>query len=156
MQPAQNLRALFLRRAPETGERVLGCHDSVPRILFIGQRDAADHFAVGRVDDVHDLAAVGFNKRAIDLVSRDSVHACFSLCEDLVHKNFLSGVQAASLLGSAGAFRCVASFFWALKTRHWTVPIGLAVAAAISWYSHSSTKRKISASRSRDSKNVIQ
>ena len=48
----------------------------------------------------------------------------------------------------------MASFFLALKTRHWTVPIGIAFAAAISWYSHSSTKRKVSASRSFDSRNA--
>src|SRR5579863_8643836 len=64
-------------------------------------------------------------------------------------------VQAASLVGRLGAFRCVDSFFLALNTRHWTVPIGIDFAAAISWYSHSSTKRKVNASRSRDSRNDI-
>ena len=34
MQPPQNLRALFLRRPPETGERALGSGDAVPRVLL--------------------------------------------------------------------------------------------------------------------------
>jgi hypothetical protein len=43
------------------------------------------------------------------------------------------------------------AFSWGLNTRHWTVPIGIVFAGAISWYSHPSTKRKVSTSRSFDS-----
>ena len=47
-------------------------------------------------------------------------------------RNRVIRVQAAFLLESSGAFRYVASFFLALNTRHLTVPIGIAFAAAIS------------------------
>ena len=74
VQPAQDIRALFLSRLAETDERALGSGDSAPRVLLIGQRYAGDHFAVARVDDVHDLAAVGFNEGSIDVVLRDCFH----------------------------------------------------------------------------------
>jgi len=53
-----------------------------PRIFLVGQRDASDDLTVGRTDDVHDLAAMGFNERAIDVVCIDccyrvSLHGCF-------------------------------------------------------------------------------
>src|ERR1700681_738223 len=47
MQPAQSLRALFLRRPAESRERALGSGDTAPRVLLVGQRYAGDHFAVG-------------------------------------------------------------------------------------------------------------
>jgi hypothetical protein len=44
----------------------------------------------------------------------------------------LSDLQAASRLEISRDFRCGANFFLALKTRHWTVPMGMFFAAAIS------------------------
>src|SRR5580704_7396284 len=77
MQPAQNLRALFLGRPAEIRECTLGCCDGTPRILHIGQRDAAYQFAARRTDDVHGLAAVGFDERSIDVVRRDRLDRVF-------------------------------------------------------------------------------
>ncbi len=74
MQPAQNLRALFLGRPAEIHECALGCRDGAPRILYVGQRDAAYQLARRRTDDVHGLAAVGFDERSIDVVLRDCLH----------------------------------------------------------------------------------
>src|SRR5580693_321338 len=74
MQPAQNLRPLFLGRSAETGECVLSCGDGALRVLFIGQRDAADHSTVCRLDDVHDLCTMRFNERPVYVVLRDCVH----------------------------------------------------------------------------------
>jgi hypothetical protein len=65
-------------------------------------------------------------------------------------------IHAARRLAFSRRLRCGASFLFALKTRHWTVPIGMALAAAISWYSHSSMKRSVSASCSRESRKDIQ
>jgi len=33
------------------------CGDGALRIFFVAQRDAGNHFAVGRLDDVYDFAA---------------------------------------------------------------------------------------------------
>ncbi len=71
MQAAQVARALFLCCPAESDECALGRGDGAPRIFLIAQRDAGDHFAVGRLDDVHDFAAVGFNECSIDIVSGD-------------------------------------------------------------------------------------
>src|SRR5579871_215587 len=49
-----------------------------------------------------------------------------------------------------------ASFFLALNTLHCAVPTGTFWAAAISWYSNSSIKRSVNASRSRESRKAIQ
>src|ERR1700722_9133675 len=48
-----------------------------------------------------------------------------------------------------------ASFFFELKTIDCTVPIGIPLAAAISWYSHCSTKRSVITSRSRGFRSPI-
>src|SRR5437879_4286877 len=66
------------------------------------------------------------------------------------------GPQAALPARSSGRFKCAANFFFELKTLHCSVPIGIALAAAISWYSHSSTKRSVITSRSLGSRNAIQ
>ncbi len=60
--------ALFLRRPAESRECALGRGDRAPRILLVAQRDAGDDLTVGRSDDVHDLAAVRFHERSIDVV----------------------------------------------------------------------------------------
>ena len=64
-------------------------------------------------------------------------------------------IQAVACIAGCDA-KCLASFFLELKMRHCTVPIGVPRAAAISWYSHCSTKRKIITSRSPGSRNAIQ
>jgi hypothetical protein len=74
---------------------------------------------------------------------------------DLTRRRSIT-IQAAQRSVLAGRLRIGASFFFALNTRHWTVPIGIALAAAISWYSHSSMKRSVRASRSRESRKDIQ
>jgi hypothetical protein len=51
-------------------ERLSG-GDGVPRVFFIGQGYAGDHLTVGRLDDVLDLAAVGFHECSVDVVLRD-------------------------------------------------------------------------------------
>ena len=73
MQPAQDLHAFFLRRSAVSREGPPGRGDRAPRILFVGQRDAADGFAACRADDVHDLAAMGLNERAVDVVRREGL-----------------------------------------------------------------------------------
>ena len=70
--------------------------------------------------------------------------------------SLFASTHAARRLALSRRFRYGTSFFFALNTRHWTVPIGMALAAAISWYSHSSTKRSVSASCSRESRKDIQ
>src|SRR5260370_13826133 len=77
MQAAQNLRALFLGGPAETGECGLGCGNGAPRIFLVGKRDAADYLTVGRLDYVHDFAAVRFNECPIDVVCGDCSH-CLS------------------------------------------------------------------------------
>src|SRR5580693_7839175 len=74
MQLPQVARALFLRRPAESHECALGRGDRAPRILLVAQRDAAYQLAARRTDDVHGLAAVGFNERSIDVVGGD----CFN------------------------------------------------------------------------------
>src|SRR5580704_7442978 len=71
MQPAQNLHALFLRRPAVSSECAPSRGDRAPGILLVGQRDAAHRFAACRADDVHDLAAMGLDERAVDVVRRD-------------------------------------------------------------------------------------
>jgi hypothetical protein len=71
VQPVQDLRAFFLRGPAECRECVLGRRDRAPRVFFISERDAGDHLAVGRLDDIHDFAAVGFNKSSVDVVRGD-------------------------------------------------------------------------------------
>src|SRR5260370_18840781 len=92
MQLAEVGRAVFLCCPPETGECALSRGNSSPRIFLVSQHDAADQLPVGRLDDVHDLAAMGFNECSIDVVRRDrfnllALHDCFhrvfSLCENL-------------------------------------------------------------------------
>ena len=43
-------------------------------VFEVGQRYATDHLAVGRLDDVHDLAAVGFQECSVDVVLRNCLH----------------------------------------------------------------------------------
>jgi hypothetical protein len=61
MQPAQDLRSFFLRASAEGRERALSRRNGSPCILPIGQRYATDHLGGRRIDEVHHLAAVGFN-----------------------------------------------------------------------------------------------
>ena len=56
------------------------------RVLFVAQRDASDHLAVGRTDDVHDFLAMGLNERTIDVVGGDCLHSA-SLDEDSYGQN---------------------------------------------------------------------
>jgi len=42
-----------------------------PCVFLVSQRDAGDYLTVGRLDDVHDFAAVGFNERSVDVVCGD-------------------------------------------------------------------------------------
>jgi len=74
IQSAQNLCALFLGRAAEGNKCALRCGDCALRVLFIGHGYTGDHLTVGWLDDVHDLAAVGLDKRAIDVVLRKCLH----------------------------------------------------------------------------------
>src|ERR1700680_1507202 len=69
-----NLCPLLLGRRAESSQCALGDGDGVPRIFFIGQGYAGDHFAVGRLDNVHDFAAVAFHECSIDVVFRDCLH----------------------------------------------------------------------------------
>src|SRR4029077_4398159 len=71
MQPAQDRRALFLGRPAKTDERALGCGDGAPRVLLVAQGNAAYQLAARRTDDVHDLAAVGFDESSIDVMCRE-------------------------------------------------------------------------------------
>src|SRR6266481_2277900 len=102
----QMARALFLRCPPETGECALSRSNSASRIFLVSQHDAADHLPVGRLDDVHDLAAMGFNECSIDVVRRDrfnllALHDCFhrvfSLCENL-SQNEVTATRVRELL----------------------------------------------------------
>jgi hypothetical protein len=68
MQALQDFLALILTRPGASRERTLRCSNRAPRILLIDQSEAPYDLTVGRSDNVHDLAAVGFNKRPIDLV----------------------------------------------------------------------------------------
>src|SRR5258707_15521660 len=76
----------------KTCECTLSGGDCAPRIFLVSQRRLGNHLPVGRLDDVHDLAAMGFNECSIDVVRRDrfnllALHDCFhrvfSLCENL-------------------------------------------------------------------------
>src|SRR5580693_8956293 len=80
MQLPQIARALFLRCPAESDECALGRGDGAPGIFLIAQRDAGNHFAVGRLDNVHDFAAVGFNECSIDIVGGDCSNPV-SLCD---------------------------------------------------------------------------
>jgi hypothetical protein len=44
-----------------------------------------DHFAACWIDDVHDLAAVGFNERRINVMRRDFLNCIF--VRDSVHRS---------------------------------------------------------------------
>src|ERR1700733_4742492 len=80
MQLPQVRRALFLRRPAESDECTLGRSDGPSRVFLVAQRDASNHFAVGRLNDVHDFAAVGLNEYSVNIVGGD----CFnriSLCD---------------------------------------------------------------------------
>ncbi len=63
--------SFFLRCPAVSRKCALGRGDGAPRIFFVAQRDAGDHFAVGRPNNVHDFAAMGFNECPIDVVRRD-------------------------------------------------------------------------------------
>src|SRR6266436_7974431 len=80
MQLPQIARAFFLRRPAESHECAFGCSDGAPCIFLVAKRDASDHFAVGRLDNVHDFAAVGFNECSIDIVGGDCSNPV-SLCD---------------------------------------------------------------------------
>ncbi len=80
MQLPQIAHAFFLRRPAESHECAFGCSDGAPCIFLVAQRDASDHFAVGRLDNVHDFAAVGFNEYSIDIVGGDCSNPV-SLCD---------------------------------------------------------------------------
>ena len=80
MQPAQDRRALFLGRPAKTDERALGCGDGAPRVLLVAQGNAAYQLAARRTDDVHDLAAVGFDESSIDVMCRERLDRV-SICE---------------------------------------------------------------------------
>ena len=58
----------------ETGERSFGGGNGASRILLVSQRNAGDHLTVGRLDNFHELAAVGLNKFSIYVVRRDCRH----------------------------------------------------------------------------------
>src|SRR6476660_4486392 len=68
MQPTQNLYAIFLRRLAERRECAPSRIDCAPCIVFVGQRDGTNDLTVGGPDDVHYLAAVGRNERAVNVV----------------------------------------------------------------------------------------
>jgi hypothetical protein len=71
VQPAQDFRALFFRRPAERRESAPGSRNRAPCVYLVSQRDAGDYVTVGRLDDVHDFAAVGFNERSVDVVCGD-------------------------------------------------------------------------------------
>src|ERR1700746_2118266 len=77
MELAQVTQALFLCCPAKIGERRLGRGDRAPRIFLISQRDAGDHLPVGRFDNVHDLPAMGFNERSINVVCRECLKRSF-------------------------------------------------------------------------------
>lgn len=62
VQLAQDFRALFFRRPPKRREGALGGRNRAPCVFLIAQRDAGDYLTVGRLDDVHDFAAVGIQR----------------------------------------------------------------------------------------------
>src|SRR5262249_46284090 len=61
----------------ERRKRKLGGGDGAPSIFLVAQRDAADHAAVDRTEEVHDFAAVRFNEPAVDVVLGDRLHRDF-------------------------------------------------------------------------------
>jgi hypothetical protein len=99
---AQVTQAFFLACPTETGQCAVGRYDGTPRIFLISQRDPRDHLPVGRFDDVHDLSAMGFNERSINVVRREclnrvGLHDCFdrvfSLCENFAQNGVTTRVN---------------------------------------------------------------
>ena len=75
-------RALFFGRPAKTRECGFGCCDGAPRVFLIAQRDAIHYLTVGRLDNVHDFVAVGFDELSTDVMLCDflecvSLHNCF-------------------------------------------------------------------------------
>ena len=60
-----------------SGECALGRGDCATGILLVAQRDCGRSLDGPSVDDVHDLAAMGFHERPIDVVGRDRLDRVF-------------------------------------------------------------------------------
>src|ERR1700759_2590529 len=92
MQAPQRADALVLRGPAERVKGAPRRADCAPRVLLVAQRDASDHLAVGRTDDVLDLLAVRFDEPAVDLVGRNGCHGAFAASA------FMAGGECAIIL----------------------------------------------------------
>ena len=106
MQPTQDLRSFFLRTPAEGRERALSRCNGSPRVLLVARCYVTDYLGGRRIDEVHDLAAVGFNVPSIDVVRRDrlnrlALHDCFhrvfSLCENFSENEVVTTTRVNEL-----------------------------------------------------------
>src|SRR5580692_6992585 len=119
MQLPQVARARFLRCPAESDECELGRGNGAACIFLIAQRCAGDHFAVGRLENVHDFATMRLDERPIDVVLRDcfnpvSLGDCFPRCHCVSpYMSFYSQNEVTATRVSDPSFNAAQpSFHW--------------------------------------------